>query len=89
MPPLSAASSSLSLAGLLVVVDEPLHRLLDGLGHGGELEVREVLSHLLVRGGLLVLAVSLGGVPNNLALELLCVCVCVCVRERERERERE
>lgn len=67
----SAYHNDSLLAALVIVVHEPLDRLLDGLGHGGELEVGQVLTQLLVRGGLLVLTVSLGAVPHNLALELL------------------
>mmetsp|Transcript_8941 Transcript_8941/g.28386 ORF Transcript_8941/g.28386 Transcript_8941/m.28386 type:complete len:451 (+) Transcript_8941:113-1465(+) len=59
-----------SLAGFLVVVDEPLDGVLEGGAHGGEGEFWPEGAQLGVGGGLLVLAVGLGGVEDDVAFEL-------------------
>lgn len=50
------------LSSTIVVLHEPVHRLLDALLHGSELVVRKVLSQLRVGSGLLVLTVRLRAV---------------------------
>ena len=59
-----------SLPAGVVVGLEPLHRLVDSLLEGDELELREVGAQLGVAGGLLELPVRLGGVEDQLALEV-------------------
>jgi len=56
-------------AGVVVGL-EPLHRLVDSLLEGDELELWEVGAQLGVAGGLLELPVRLGGVEDQLALEV-------------------
>ena len=59
-----------SLPAGVIVGLEPLHGLVDSLLEGDELELWEVGAQLGVAGGLLELSVRLGGVKDQLALEV-------------------
>lgn len=54
-----------------VVLGEPVASLLDGFVEGGELEVGQVLSELVVASGLFELAIGAGGVVDPLAGEAI------------------
>ena len=60
----------MSLPAGVVVGLEPLHGLVDSLLEGDEQEIWEVGAQLGVAGGLLELPVRLGGVKDQLALEV-------------------
>ena len=63
-------NSLVALPASFIVFLEPLDRLVDTLLEGDKLEVREVLAQLGIARRLLVLAVGLGGVKDQLALEV-------------------
>ena len=54
------AKTNNPLSGSIIVRHEPVHGLLNSLPHRSELEIRQVLSQLGVRSGLLELSVCLG-----------------------------